>query len=332
MRCLLLPLAAAAALAGLPAVAIAQDPAPTPPAPAPTPPAPTPAPVKAKLKLALRHVGSGGGVLVGRRWAVRGTVRPYVAGQSVAVRFYRRGKKIAVKQMAIQPKGGAGSFALGFTANTPGRITVRASHRATPEMGTAVARAVRVDVLPMHASPGSRGLAVRVLQTKLAKLGYVVGRRGIYDARTARAVTAFRKYTGMARTDVASAEVFRRLARGQGRFHVRFPRHGRHVEANISKQVLALIDHGRAVRIYPTSSGAPATPTIIGTFRVYMKDPGTNAKGMVKSNYFIRGYAIHGYFDVPTYNASHGCLRVPIPDAATIFNWVRIGTIVDTYH
>ena len=36
---------------------------------------------------------------------------------------------------------------------------------------------------------------------------------------------------------------------------------------------------------------------------------------MVDSNYFIRGYAIHGYAEVPTYAASHGCLRVPIPDA-----------------
>ena len=39
-------------------------------------------------------------------------------------------------------------------------------------------------------------------------------------------------------------------------------------------------------------------------------------KGMVHSNYFIGGYAIHGYVSVPAYPASHGCLRVPIPDAA----------------
>ena len=49
------------------------------------------------------------------------------------------------------------------------------------------------------------------------------------------------------------------------------------------------------------------------------------------SNYFIRGYAIHGYAEVPTYAASHGCLRVPIPDAASIYSWVKIGTRVDVY-
>ena len=44
---------------------------------------------------------------------------------------------------------------------------------------------------------------------------------------------------------------------------------------------------------------------------------------MVHSSYFIRGYAIHGYIDVPAFNASHGCLRVPIPDAWRIFSWLR---------
>ena len=70
---------------------------------------------------------------------------------------------------------------------------------------------------------------------------------------------------------------------------------------------------------------------MVGRFSVYLKTPGVNAKGMVDSNYFIRGYAIHGYPEVPTYAASHGCLRVPIPNAAAIFSWVRVGTPVDVY-
>lgn len=314
------PVLIAAATLALPASAGAQEPV----------PAPAPPPAKAKLRLELERVGKGG-VLAGTRWVVRGTLRPYVAGQQATVRFHRRGKKIAVRQVSIARAGSAGRFRLGFRAKTPGRITVSASHRATPELDTAVAPRVRVEVLPLRATPGARGLAVRLLQQRLATLGYVVGRRGLYDERTARAVVAFRKMTGMARTNVASEEVFRRLARGEGRFRVRFPSHGRHVEADISRQVLALIDGRRVLRIYPTSTGAAATPTILGTYRVYMKTYGTNAKGMVHSSYFIRGYAIHGYASVPIYNASHGCLRVPIPEADYIFNWVRLGTVVDTY-
>ena len=101
-----------------------------------------------------------------------------------------------------------------------------------------------------------------------------------------------------------------------------------HVEARLDKQVLALIDGKNVVAIYHISSGKPSTPTVRGRFQVYMKTPGTNAKGMVDSNYFIRGYAIHGYASVPPYNASHGCLRVPIMNARTIYNWLRIGDVV----
>jgi lipoprotein-anchoring transpeptidase ErfK/SrfK len=108
---------------------------------------------------------------------------------------------------------------------------------------------------------------------------------------------------------------------------------GRHVEADLTKQVLAEIEPGGRVRtIYTMSSGKPSTPTVIGRFRVYSKTPGTNSEGMVDSNYFIRGYAIHGYAEVPTYAASHGCLRVPIPDAAAIYGWVHEGTPVDVYN
>jgi lipoprotein-anchoring transpeptidase ErfK/SrfK len=34
---------------------------------------------------------------------------------------------------------------------------------------------------------------------------------------------------------------------------------------------------------------------------------------------------------VPPYAASHGCLRVPVLDALTIYDWVQIGTPVDVY-
>ncbi|MGZ6696248.1 MAG: L,D-transpeptidase [Solirubrobacteraceae bacterium] len=45
----------------------------------------------------------------------------------------------------------------------------------------------------------------------------------------------------------------------------------------------------------------------------------------------MRGYAIHGYYSVPVFAASHGCLRVPIPDAIPIYRWLSLGDIVDVY-
>jgi lipoprotein-anchoring transpeptidase ErfK/SrfK len=113
---------------------------------------------------------------------------------------------------------------------------------------------------------------------------------------------------------------------------VRYPGDGNHVEADLTKQVLVEVERGgRVRRIYTMSSGKPSTPTVLGRFRVYSKTPGTNSEGMVDSNYFIRGYAIHGYAEVPVYAASHGCLRIPIPDAAEVFAWVQIGYPVDVF-
>jgi len=180
---------------------------------------------------------------------------------------------------------------------------------------------------------GQRGAEVSLLQEQLKALHYVVGQPGVFDARTARAVIAYRKMTGMDRTDVADSAVFARLASGDGAFTVRYPSQGRHVEGDLTHQVLALIGaNGQVQRLYPMSSGKPSTPTRLGIFSVYLREPGTNDKGMVDSSFFSGGDAIHGYAEVPTYAASHGCLRVPIPDALSIYDWVRFGTVVDVYY
>jgi lipoprotein-anchoring transpeptidase ErfK/SrfK len=271
--------------------------------------------------------------LIGQAWRVRIVLKPYVAGQAAVVRFYRGGRRVEAAQLPLAPSPtGQSAFAVvPFTSATPGRIVVRATHFATPQLGTLKARAVRVSVITPSARPGSRGPVVRMLQGQLARLGYVVGRPGVYDARTARAVLAFRKVTGMARAAIASADVFRRLARGGGAFRVRFPGHRKHVEADLSRQVIALVRGANVERIYPVSSGQPSTPTIRGHFRIYLKTPGTNAKGMYMSSYFIRGYAIHGYPSVPVFPASHGCIRVPDEEAVPIYDWLSYGDIVDVY-
>jgi peptidoglycan hydrolase-like protein with peptidoglycan-binding domain len=314
-------LLAGAVMAAAPAAAAAQS---TPPTAAP------------KLSITTERVSVSGGrasALTGQAWRVRVVLRPLAPGQTAVVRFYRNGRRVKAAQLPLAPSptGQSAYAVMPFTSSRPGRVVVRATHFATPQVATIKAKGVGVSIVRPSARPGARGPIVRLLQTQLAQRGYVVGRAGLYDARTARAVLAFRKITGMRRTNVASAEVFRRLARGGGRFRVRFPSHGKHVEADLSRQVIALIRDGRVERIYPTSSGSPATPTIRGTFRVYLKAPGTNAKGMYMSSYFIRGYAIHGFPSVPVFPASHGCLRVPMSEAVSIFRWLSYGDIVDVY-
>jgi hypothetical protein len=322
-------LALSALLAGLAAVpAAAQQPtAPAQPAPQQQPqPAPAPAPApEAKLTLA----GERDQVVLARRaFRVAGRLTPAVAGQKVVVRLYRGNRKLQARSVAVDAEG---RFHVQLTARRAGSVSVRASHRATPELGTAVAGPLRLDVLPRRVSAGQRGQAVRLMQRQLKRRGYVIGRAGLVDARTARAVLAFRKVSGLKRTTTADLTVMRRLADGGGFFKVRYPGHGKHIEADLSRQVFAMIRGKRVERIYHTSTGSSATPTVKGNFKFYRSQPGTNAKGMVHSQYFIRGYAIHGYPSVPVYPASHGCLRVPVPDALAIFRWIKLGDRIDVY-
>ncbi len=302
----------------------------------PAPPAATTtgAPAPGRLRLVLRKVGGRPlFALDGARIAVRGIVTPYVAGQTVAVDFYLDGRKVGANVANVVALGdGAGQFDLDFSSHHGGLLSVRAAHAATAQQQAFSARAPAVRFVEPDLGPGDRGQSVRLLQSELDALHYAVPLTGTFDEGTGQALIAYRKMTGLERVAYAGGKVFRLLARHEGGFRVRYPRDGRHVEADLTKQVLAEIEPGgRVYRIYTTSSGKPSTPTVIGRFQVYEKTPGENSEGMVDSNYFIRGYAIHGYAEVPTYAASHGCLRVPIPDAPAIYAWVRTGTPVDVY-
>jgi peptidoglycan hydrolase-like protein with peptidoglycan-binding domain len=303
--------------------------------PASTPPAePAPTPVAAEVRLDVRGVRGAKRFAVGSSNVyVHGTVTPFVAGQKIRVRFRRDGKPDGGRTVKIARSGGVGSFRVKAPTAKTGAESVVATHAATPQMSAVSSKTSKFEVLSPNLSVGARGPVVWDLQRRLDHLHYAVPLTGVYEAGTANAVVAYRKMTGLPPIESVGAGVFQRLESGDGRFHVRYPHDGKHVEADLSKQVLAEIEPGGKVyKLYTTSSGKPSTPTVLGRYQVYLKTPGVNSEGMVDSNYFIRGYAIHGYAEVPTYAASHGCLRVPIEDASSIYSWVQVGTIVDVYY
>ncbi len=326
--------AVCAAFAGFTVVPPSSFAASPPATPAPTP-APAPQPAAAgRIELVLQKVGgSPPFALVGSRIVAQGIVTPYVGGQAVRVSFYREGRKVADKTVSVRAIGnGEGQFHVDYRGASPGLVEARAAHSVTPQQVAFSARSPGVRFVQANLGPGARGQSVRLLQSELDELHFAVPLSGVFEEGTGRALVAYRKMTGLERVPYAGRQIFRLLSRGAGSFHVRYPGDGRHVEANLTKQVLAEIEpDGRVRTIYTMSSGKPSTPTVLGRFRVYEKTPGVNSEGMVDSNYFIRGYAIHGYAEVPTYAASHGCLRVPVPDAPAIYAWVQTGTPVDVY-
>jgi lipoprotein-anchoring transpeptidase ErfK/SrfK len=314
-------IAGAAALALGAAPAVAQEAAQVPP----------PAPVVGEAKYQLH-----GGLATkkiryyapSQEVVVRGRVNPAVPGEVLTL-YAIRGEK-ASKTVRRKVKAG-GRFEFRFKVGGPGRLRLVVKHAASAGQAAFRGPDRGLMVVDWKAGAGERGTKVLLLQRALLEQGFAAPVTGYYDDATARAVLAFRKTNELGWDGYATTEVFAKLMRHQGAFKLRYPKAGKHVEFDWSRQVVVLAKGGKPYRTYHTSSGAPVTPTVFGTYRFYLQTPGTNAKGMVHSSYFIGGYAIHGYASVPNYPASHGCLRVPIPNAASIFNWIDIGDQIFLY-
>lgn len=289
------------------------------------------APARVKLKLSGVEDHK---VPVGRRFKVIGKVFPFVPEQKVNLLFKRDDKVIQRNKLAIDRIRGrdAGRFVLNSKRVVlPGKYRFRAdkNETTTQESARAGTRGVTVDYPDLD--PGDRGGAVRLFNKLLARQAYVTSHGKRYDAATERAVLAYRKVNNMARTSNATPEMFETLAAGEGGFELKWPEGGKHVETDLSRQVMVLANNGKAKHIFHISSGAPATPTIRGKFAAYRFDAGYNSKRMYYSVYFRGGYATHGYNPVPTYPASHGCIRNPIPNSIFIYKWLDMGDIFYVY-
>ncbi|HWC87263.1 MAG TPA: L,D-transpeptidase [Solirubrobacteraceae bacterium] len=332
---LLAPVRASAAAAPADTTPTTPPPVTTTPA-TPVPPA-VPAPVDGHLRVALDRVFAvhrQDVTVTGQVLHINGVATPYVPGQVITVEVRRGRRLLKSETLRLRPSasGGDGRFSMRFSSPASGRLSITAVHAATAQQMRFAAAAKKLDVVVPRAGPGARGLFVSLIQSRLAALHYAVPRDGVYDQLTASAVLAYRKVRGWNRIYSLDSGVVRGLLEGSGTFQVRYPNQGRHVEADLTDQTLALINGSKVYAIYPISSGKPSTPTILGTYHVYERTPGYLPDGMYFSSFFIRGYAIHGYDPAPTYPASHGCLRLPIGDAIAVYNWIQYGTTVDVYY
>ena len=272
-------------------------------APAPGASAPQSAPIPAHMTLATQ--GSRGRptfLLTGERLVVSGVVRPFVAGQQVAVRFERDGRTVATRTVGVLPgSNGTGRFRLGYASRRPGVVSVSGAHAASPQMSAFTGRATGVRFIEADMSQGAqraRGVAAAVEVERSASRGAT--QRGLRR----------RNGAGRDRLPQAHRPGARTVHRHQGDALCCAGAPGAFTCATaatagtsrpISPSRCSPRSNRAAMceRIYTISSGKPSTPTVLGRFRVYLKTPGTNSEGMVDSNYFIRGYAIHGYAEVP---------------------------------
>jgi L,D-transpeptidase-like protein len=242
-------------------------------------------------------------------------------GDQVSIDLRASGRKLDNKNLTPAADG---SFSYQFTVDAccDYSVTATTAGQSSPPV------TFQVDV-PKHLR---KGPMTRLYTQSLVDQGYYVGggTPSRYNHDVSLATLAFRKENNMRRDYKYDDAVFRKLLMGEGAFDVRF-HDGHHVEVDISKQVMALINDDKPVATFAVSTGANGTPTVRGNFHFYMKQPGYNSHRMYFSVYFIGGYATHGYNPVPTYNASHGCVRNPIPFSRYIYNWINIGDPMHVY-
>lgn len=292
-----------------------------------------PEPKPARVSVRLKGL-QGGKLRVRDRVRAIGRVRPFVPGQRVRTRVVRMGRVVKGKRVPVKrvPGANSGRFELRSPRlHRPGKYRVRAFKPPTRAQEGAGDRSRIFRIRYPGLGRGDRGKAVALLNELLGKRGYYAPNGRTYSSATQRAILAFRKVNRMAWTTNATAAIFKRLAAGRGGFDLRHPGAGRHVEVDLSRQVMVLAAKGKPRHIFHVSTGKPSTPSDRGHFRFYRRQPGYNSIRMYYSVYYNRGEAIHGYGSVPTYPASHGCVRSPIPNARFIYDWVRLGMSIFVY-
>lgn len=205
------------------------------------------------------------------------------------------------------------------------------------------ARVARVDYAVPQKGPapvvkprGSKLPGTRQIQTRLAKLGYLPKRAidGLAGYQTQQAVVAFQAWNGLARDGVVGPAT--RAALKSGRRPK--PRPGgpsRRIEVYRDRGVALLVEGGRTKRAIHISSGGPGTPTPSGRYEVFRKELRSWSvpfqTWLPYASYFNQGIAFHEYADVPPYPASHGCVRVPAPEAKGVYSFASLGIAVVVY-
>lgn len=195
---------------------------------------------------------------------------------------------------------------------------------------------------------GKRSASLTRAETKeaelrLAEMGYWTGPvDGLFDTASRSALIAYQKWEGRSVTGVltrAELDAIRTSDTPKAR-----EAGYEHVEVDLDRQLLLLVNDKGSVRVLPVSTGSDKpfiaenqtsiayTPR--GRFLVYDKEAGwgTGPLGaMYYSNYISGGVAIHGSRNVPSLPVSHGCIRVPMFAARALSKLLPVGTIVLVY-
>ena len=192
---------------------------------------------------------------------------------------------------------------------------------------------IDVDAVDVHGSlPGvSTVTAAKTMwaEQRLRELSYLPGVvNGVFDSKTRGAVIAFEKWEGLPRDGIVGAAVWARLHTATRPKPTRIGTTNPWIEVDKTKQVLLFCKNGAVVYTIPVSTGSASVGMVTpsGTFSIISKTP--PREHLYYPMAITSGIAIHGYPNVPTYPASHGCVRTQNWDQDVLYPLTPLGTRV----
>lgn len=115
----------------------------------------------------------------------------------------------------------------------------------------------------------------------------------------------------------------------------------RWIDVNLSEQRVYVYEGDVLVNSFLVSTGLPATPTVTGKYRIYVKvrmqdmsGPGYYLRDVPWVMFFYEDYGFHGTYWHNNFGTpmSRGCVNLTIDDAAWLFNWASVGTLVNIHY
>ena len=116
---------------------------------------------------------------------------------------------------------------------------------------------------------------------------------------------------------------------------------GHWIDVNLSQQTVYAYDGDNVVNSFRVSTGTWLHPTVTGKYHIYVKLRYTDMSGpdyflpnVPYTMYFFKGYGLHGTYWHHNFGTpmSHGCVNLSIPDAAWLYSFASVGTVVNVHY
>ena len=115
----------------------------------------------------------------------------------------------------------------------------------------------------------------------------------------------------------------------------------RWIDVDLTNQMVYAYEGDVIVNSFVVSTGTWLTPTVTGKHKIYvkvrvqdMRGPGYHLKDVPYVMFFSGDYGLHGTYWHNNFGTpmSRGCVNLTIDDAAWLFNWASVGTIVNVHY